>query len=139
MACNYNLKIWKVKNSDMCYYCQDIDTIEHHLVECRDTNEFWKMIFNWLATNIKTWFQVETYEIIFSIPNERNETVVNQLSYILLGKYYVYKKKKKQEILHVYKFLLECRNQLNIKQEIMNATGKLRKFEKEWGYMSDNL
>ena len=45
------------------------------------------MLLNSWANNIKMWFQVDTYEIIFGIPNERNETIVNQLNYIiLLGK-----------------------------------------------------
>ena len=26
--------------------------------------DFWKAIFNWWSINIKTWFQIETYEIM---------------------------------------------------------------------------
>jgi hypothetical protein len=95
MACNYNLKIWKIKPTDQCDYCQESDTIEHHLVECKASDNFWKRVFNWWAANIKTWFQVDTYEIIFGIPNERSEIIVNQLNYIiLLGKYFIYKKRR---------------------------------------------
>ena len=42
------------------------------------------MIFNWWATNYKLWFQVDTYEILFGIPNERGELAVNQLNYMIL-------------------------------------------------------
>jgi hypothetical protein len=91
LACKYNLKIWKIEADNTCNQCNEIDTIEHHLVTCHETMALWKSIFNWWADTIKTWFQVETYEIIFGIPNERSETIVNQLNYIiLLGKYYIY-------------------------------------------------
>ena len=42
MACNYNLKIWKIKPTDQCDYCQESDTIEHHLVDCKVAKNFWK-------------------------------------------------------------------------------------------------
>ena len=35
LACNYNLKIWKIKPTDQCNYCEESDTIEHFLVECK--------------------------------------------------------------------------------------------------------
>jgi hypothetical protein len=96
MACNYNLKIWKIKETNICDYCTELDTIEHHLVECKICMDFWKSIFNWWSFNIETWFQIETYDIIFGIPNERYETIINQLNYvILIAKYYIYKKKEK--------------------------------------------
>jgi hypothetical protein len=66
--------------------------------------------------------------------------IIVQLNYIiLLGKYFIYNKKKKLLPLETYEFLLECKNSLKIKQEIMNASGKLKKFQKEWSELNDNL
>ena len=97
-----------------------MDTIEHHLVECEATLKFCKMIFNWWATNDKLWFQVETYEILFGIPNDRGELAVNQLNYItLIAKYYIY-----------------CQKQ---KAEMFNATGKIDTFNKRWGEFIEYL
>jgi hypothetical protein len=70
LACNKNLHIWKVKQSNECEYCKETDTIEHFLVECTNTYTMWKHIFNWWATNMEAWFQIDTYEIIFGVPNE---------------------------------------------------------------------
>ena len=134
MACNKNLHIWKIKPKNVCEYCNEIDTQKHFLFECQNTYNFWKQIFNWWAANLKVWFQVDTYEIIFGIPNEFNEALVNQMNFMILyGKYYVYRKKKKSKALHLYEFLLDCKNQLEIKKEIMMSKGKEQRFQKEWG------
>ena len=140
LPCNYFLQIWKIKNSNLCTWCNDIDTIEHYIVKCKDTHNLWKTILNWWASNNETWFHVDTYEILFGIPNERNETIINQLNYIILiAKYYIYIQKQKNMLLDLYEFLLECKNRLNIKEEIMSAAGKLETFQEQWGRLSESL
>jgi hypothetical protein len=133
MACNKNLHIWKIRNNNVCDYCEEIDTLEHYLFECHNTYTFWKQVFNWWAASMQVWFQVELYEIIFGIPNEFNETIVNQINYVILyAKYYIYRNKKKNKPMHLYEFLLECKNQLEIKREIMASQNKQKRFEHEW-------
>jgi hypothetical protein len=134
LACNKNLQIWKIKQSNECDYCKEADTIEHFLVECTNTYTMWQHIFNWWASNMEAWFQVNTYEIIFGVPNEFNEPIVNQINFIILsGKYYIYRNKKKNKPLHLYEFLLDCKNQMEIKYEIMSSKAQLKWFETEWG------
>jgi hypothetical protein len=134
LACNKNLHTWKIKQSNECDYCKQVDTIEHFLVECTSTNKMWQYIFNWWASNMETWFEINTYEIIFGVPNEFNEPIVNQINFIILyGKYYIYRNKKKNLPLHLYEFLLECKNQMEIKYEIMSSKTQLKRFETEWG------
>jgi hypothetical protein len=134
IACNYNLKIWKIKTSDQCNFCDKQDTIEHFFYECNTTYTFWQHIFNWWATNIKIWFSIDTYEIIFGIPNERDEAIVNQLKKIILyGKYYIYGSKKKETELNLYEFLMELRKQLKSKHEIMTSNCSENKFQQLWG------
>ena len=68
-----------------------VDTIEHFLVHCDKTYSFWPRIFNWWAVNIKVLLQVDTYKIVFGIPNERNGNIVNQLNYFIIIKtYYIW-------------------------------------------------
>ena len=38
---NYNLYKWKLKDSPICIYCDEIDTIEHHLFYCVRSSLFW--------------------------------------------------------------------------------------------------
>jgi hypothetical protein len=134
LACNYNLKIWKIKENNVCNQCDETDTIEHHLVTCENTLEFWNKIFKWWAQHFETWFQIDTYEIIFGIPNERDEPVVNQINFfILLAKYYIYVCKKKEVKLDEYEFIIECKNRIQIKYHTMVENQTLEKFERIWG------
>ena len=89
--CRYNLHKWKLQQSGKCFYCNQIDTIEHHLYFCHVTDRFWKKTTEWLKelTNIKINFTV--CEIIFGIVNicydgDSIDYVRNYL--ILLGKWF---------------------------------------------------
>ena len=47
---------------------------------------------------MEVWFEVGTYELLFGIPNENDEELVNQLNFfIMIAKYYVYKTRKLQK------------------------------------------
>jgi hypothetical protein len=103
-------------------------------------------VFNWWANNLKVWLQVETHEVLFGIPNERNEPIINQINFLILyGKYYIYKCKKKGTPLQLYELLLECKNQLIIKHEIETSAGvsqqinRSNKFKKDWGELYECL
>jgi hypothetical protein len=140
LACNKNLHTWKIKQSKDCDNCKEVDTIEHFLVQCNDTYTMWQHIFNWWAANMEAWFQLDTYEIIFGVPNEFNEPIVNQVNFIILyGKYYIYRNKKKNKPMHLYEFLLDCKNQMEIKHTIMSSKGQHKRFEREWGELYNCL
>jgi hypothetical protein len=103
IACNYNLKIWKIKTNDICDFCIETDTIEHFLVECEHIYKFWQQIFNWWPDNMKVWLQIDTYEIIVGISNKCNEPIGNQLNFfILYRKYYIYCCKKGGNNMNLY-------------------------------------
>jgi hypothetical protein len=106
--------------------------MEHMLIYCGPTYTFWQQVFNWWAANMCVWFEVGTYEIIFGIPNENDESIVNQLNYfIIVAKYYIYKHKKANTALHVYEFLLELKNRIEMKKAILDELigGK---FQTKW-------
>jgi hypothetical protein len=66
---------------------------------------------------MNVWFEVGTYEIVFGIPNENDESIVNQLNYfIIIAKYYVYKTKKAGKALEVYEFMLDLKKRLAMKK-----------------------
>jgi exonuclease III len=136
IACNYNLKLWKIRENSLCENCAELDTIEHMLVNCEEVNTFWKRVFNWWASNMKIWFEVGTYEIVFGIPNDFGEQIINQLNFfILVAKYYIYKCKKTASSMHVYEFLLEIKNRIIMKREIMCEYDHTR-FNKCWGELA---
>jgi hypothetical protein len=132
LACNYNLEIWNIRDNNRCDICNEVDTAEHMLIQCNNTYSFWQKIFNWWATNMKVWFEVGTYEIIFGIPNENDESIINQLNYFtIIAKYYIYKTKKADKTLEVYEFLLDLKNRLAMKK-LLVANDAERKFMTKW-------
>jgi predicted Zn-ribbon and HTH transcriptional regulator len=47
LACGYNLKIWKIKESNKCEFCNEsIDTIEHFMIQCEAVDTFWRYVLN---------------------------------------------------------------------------------------------
>ena len=88
---------------------------------------------------MNVWFQVSTYEIIFSIPNENNENLVNQLKFvIIIAKYFIYKHKKVGKALHVYEFLLEMKNRVAMKKTVDDEL-RGKTFSKKWAELYEAL
>ena len=91
MACGYNLNTWKIKDNNICEQCnQYIDTIEHFLIHCELVSEFWRQVLNWWTSCIKVILRMDTYEMLFGIPNDEQDPFINQFNFILLmGRYYL--------------------------------------------------
>ena len=103
---------------DICDICNiEKDIIEHHLVACTTTLEFWTTIFNWFQSVTDTSFPVDTYDIILGLPNENEDLLLTQLNYVILtAKYYIYKTKKKGKSLDLYLFLIDCKSSIEQKK-----------------------
>jgi hypothetical protein len=133
IACNYQLKIWKVKDTDKCDFCEEIDTIEHFFVTCKRSKTFWEALLKWWEIFSKTTIPLNIFETIFGIPNEEKNIVVSNLNYFLIhGNYYIYRCKKKCTDINLYDFLLECKNNLEIEQKIMVSKDKEDEFNARW-------
>ena len=96
LACGYNLRIWEIKNSDICKYCNErADPIEHFVIFCEDTYKFWNYVLNWWTNNMKVIFRLDIYDILFGIPNDEKDSTINQFNFILMmAHYFRYKCKK---------------------------------------------
>ena len=141
LACGYNLALWKIKDNSDCKICLvETDTIEHHLVQCKLTYAFWLNVLKWFKSVSNVSFDISIYEILFGIPNETQNTVINQLNFLLLmGRYYVYKAKQKNENLDFFTFLHNCKNHLLIEQEIRAIANESDVFNKKWGELMNSL
>jgi hypothetical protein len=78
-----------------------------------------------------------TYEIIFGIPNDFDENIINQLNfYIIVANYYIYKLKKAASAMDTFEFLLEIKNQLIMKKNIIDVE-KHQQFALKWGELAE--
>ena len=140
MACGYNLNVWKIRSSNVCDVCNDyVDTIEHFMIQCRKTNIFWNQILNWWENNMKVIFRLDTYEILFGIPNDEKDRIIHQFNFILMmARSYIYKCKKTASYMHVYGLLLEVKQRIIMKKEFKYETDQ-KQFNARWGELAECL
>ena len=91
---NYNLYKWKLKDSPICVYCDEIDTIEHHLFHCVRSSLFWTRLQKWICNAFKVKHETEftICEILFGTGIDTNlKTAYNYCKnfIVLIGKWYI--------------------------------------------------
>ena len=74
---------------NICVYCNDVDTLEHHLFYCVECVSFWNRVSGWIKSNLDTSFNLTICEIIFGIPIFHNQSIAAINFIILLGKWYI--------------------------------------------------
>ena len=78
-------------------------------------------------------FPVDTYDILFGIPNPNNDITILHMNYLILhAMYYIYITKKRNNTPELYEFLIETKNSLNIMQSNMETKGLHKRFSKQW-------
>ena len=107
----------------MCSFCHNnIDTLEHHLYYCDNTNVFWDRVNKWFMTVTQVKFNFSICQILFAI------TVTSTLNshafmfnyLVLLGKWYINSQKVKKRQLMFCEFLLFVKCKLeNIKMSFI--------------------
>ena len=81
---NYDLHKWGMKDSPVCEYCNELDTIAHHLFECHVIKSFWNEVELWIYDRLGVLFN------LFGI-RELDE-LIRLVNYIILyGKLYINK------------------------------------------------
>ncbi len=83
----------KIKNSNICSFCNETDTLPHFFVKCRKVNNFRKYWFNWwkILTNQDVINQYNDLGecILMGFPETSDDILV--LNYcILYTKYYIF-------------------------------------------------
>jgi hypothetical protein len=142
LACKENLYTWKIKENNKCNFCEsEIDTLEHHLVMCNETLEFWNQIRRWWKSVTGTNFTVGIYDLIFGLPNENKDKIINQFNFLLLlARFYIYKNKQAaNNKLHVYELLIEVKTKLEAMHHISLEQNREKKFEDNWSDLYNGL
>jgi hypothetical protein len=85
-------------------------------------------------------FPVDTYDILFGIPNPNNDTIILHMNYLILhAMYFIYKTKQKDQQPELKEFLIEAKSSLQIMQINMETKGQNKKFDKLWAPLMELL
>ena len=141
LACKYKLRVWKIETDDICNCCQIAqDSLEHHLVACPDTLNFWNNAFNWFKSVTGVLFPIDTYDIILGIPNPNEDAVIDQLNFVILqGKYFIYKCKLNNKSIDFYLFLVSLKLSLNIKESSVSLNNREKSFKRIWEPLLESM
>ena len=93
IGCNYNLSIWKIKDSPLCTSCSQVDTVEHFFYYCEEVQVIWSSLRDLNVNILKSDCQFAVLEVLFGISST---TLLNKVLnlLILLGKQCIYLTKK---------------------------------------------
>ena len=131
---------WKIITDASCDFCKELDTIEHYIVLCACVCTFWHSIITWWEGIFHIKIPFTKHELLFGIPNENEEIVINHYNFIILNaKYYIYFNKRQQKQLDLYEFLLLLKHELTMKKTAYKMRNKEHIFEKIWGDLFNNL
>ena len=141
LNCKHNMFNWKLTETPLCTDCNSeaVDTLEHHLFLCSQSNQLWKQLETWIWINLELRFNFKICEILFGIIPTTNADlcIINYL--ILLGKWYINNKKNKNKKLLFSEFLLVVKNKLSLIHGLHNVKGKLNTFWKKIGKVLYNV
>jgi hypothetical protein len=139
ITCNRKLFKMKLKDSPLCSYCDQEDSICHFFLFCPKVKDFWHSFFSW-------WNRLGEIQIPYSgeefilFGYQQKEDVFNVLNYCILhAKFFIYKQRLfHSNKLDLYEFLVELKFKLQIEHSICKDKLSFIKFEK-YTFVYDQL
>lgn len=128
IPCNAYLANIRIKQTNICTFCEEVDSIQHFLIECEDTWHFWTQVCRWMDQNTGLEMDVSAKEILLgvhpTVPNSRKiNFIAIQVKFFIL----------RQKLVHngslpLVQFLREFRTRLQMEKQICFQEGKSEKF-----------
>lgn len=121
--CNSYLARLRVLESDWCLYCDETDSITHHLFRCAKVKPFWDSICSWFRRTVDLYLDHLTpKEYIFGLPKgSRHRNVINAI--LLAVKFYIFRQKRFYECrLELCHWLAEFKTKLQVEKWIRSRT-----------------
>ena len=108
---------------------------------CTETLEFWNQVRNWWKAITSANFAVGIYDLIFGLPNEEKDEIINQFNFLLLfTRYYIYTNKQAaQTKLQLYELLISLKTRLELMQNTASEQNKEKQFEADWGELTNGI
>lgn len=129
LPCGKYLKNIRIQSTDLCKYCNDVDTLTHFFFSCPRVQPLWLALCNWSAQQVNIQLDhISLHHYMLGIPPENPQAKL--LNYIILTlKIYIFRQKLYHDAnLDLTAFLNEFRNKLKIEKHICALEGKAHKF-----------
>ena len=108
-ACNLKLFHWKIKPSNLCSYCNEVDNSAHHFYYCKEMALFWHTFHNWWSNICKNCIickPLTPVQVLLGVT--KNLCHKPQLNYlILLAKWYIFRTKYLENQCFLVSFLTD--------------------------------
>ncbi len=132
--CNYMLNVWRIKEHNLCPYCDQIDTIEHYFYYCSECTLFWKGIEKWYFNIMKTFIPLKVANVLLGSPYRKSQdNVLHTLNYVVLhAKWFIYEKKRDCKKICLLDFLTYFKRTLDIEKCIAITNKKTKPFFDTW-------
>lgn len=138
LNCNSNLYKWGIRESPHCHYCNQYDTLEHHLFYCNESQKFWEKLKHWIFKTLELKFNFTICEILLGINDFTPDLkLINFL--ILLGKWYLNDRKSSNLLILFFEFLLLLKDKLETIKAAYNLTGNYIKFQSTYDRLLKEL
>ena len=132
VACNSFLHQTKIRNNDICNFCNQVDSVRHFFFDCETTRQFWHDLELW-TNNIENSSEILDLNLILFGANPTSSLLA---FLILFGKWFIYKAKiKKSPPINMRNFKLFPKSQYKIEKQalVLNFTSKKEKcFKTIW-------
>ena len=93
LNCNDRLFKWQINEDNICNYCDQIDTLEHHLIHCTTSNQIWESLAEWINNNLSIKYHFTECELLFGIPFTNSIDLQSINFLILFTKWFINRKK----------------------------------------------
>jgi hypothetical protein len=131
LTCNKWLNDRSLVDSNMCNYCDNIDTIEHYIFECANVKQFWSKLENWWNDTSKHKAILTLKHVIFGLYYDINHFAnINYI--ILLAKFYIYRQRYAEKDINLNHFIIILKSRLTIERMICENNNTLTTFDKKW-------
>ena len=94
-CCNYNLYLWKITESSVCWYCNQVDTLEHYFFYCDQSRDIWKEVEKIVQSALKLKINFTVLEILLGIPCSKYTTHHTLNLLMLFTKQFIYSQKNR--------------------------------------------
>ena len=135
---NKCLKLWKLKDSDLCSFCnEETETIEHIFYSCTVAKCLWKELIDWLKPDIDLSSIFKFQSIMFGcLEHGAQNDLINIL--LLLTKRYIYVQRCIGEHLLINNLINYIRLHAQIEQSVIDKSLKVKNCAK-WALITKRL